>query len=195
MKKISIILAFIICILSLKINVQAVDEAVTIESAAATASSVSVSGTTNATAVMVQVRDASGTNIISMQSFGVAIDHKFNGTIPGLPLTPGTEYKIYIADYEGGDWATASVVASSAPEPAPGPASSPSSTAPAVNPTTPNVVDDPTLIPVPVDPDSNNDDTIQSPKCGEESNSSHAFALIILVYTSLALIYLRKKHN
>ncbi|MGN0345724.1 MAG: sortase B protein-sorting domain-containing protein [Lachnospiraceae bacterium] len=86
----------------------AAGKTVTITSVSGTTTTVTVAGTTDAAAVMVQIRDASGTTILAMQSFGTLND-EFSGSITGLSLTAGTEYTVYIADYEGGPWATQTV--------------------------------------------------------------------------------------
>ena len=100
-KKISIIFT-LVCILAFSITAYARNEAVTISSAEATTSTVTVSGTTNALAVMVQVRDDED-NIIKMESFGT-VSGAFSGTIDDLSLKADTEYTVFVADYEGGDW-------------------------------------------------------------------------------------------
>lgn len=100
-KKISLILT-IICLLAFSVTAFAKNEAVTISSAEATKTTVTVSGTTNALAVMVQVRDAED-NIIKMESFGT-VSGSFSGTIDDLSIKADTEYTVFVADYEGGDW-------------------------------------------------------------------------------------------
>ena len=78
----------------------AAGEPVTIGSTSADTSGVTVSGTTDATSVMVQIRDESGTDIIDMYSMPV-LDGKFSGTVSSS-LAAGQKVKVYVADYEGG---------------------------------------------------------------------------------------------
>lgn len=105
-KKISLLLT-IICLLAFSVTAYAKNETVTISSAEATKTTVTVSGTTKALAVMVQVRDTED-NILKMESFGT-VSGEFSGKIEDLTLKEGTEYTVYVADYEGGDWTTATV--------------------------------------------------------------------------------------
>ncbi len=81
----------------------AAGEAVTVDSTSAAASGVTVSGSTSATSVMVQVRDETGTNILDMYSMPV-LDGKFSGTV-STTLSAGQTVKVYVADYEGGIFA------------------------------------------------------------------------------------------
>ena len=81
----------------------AAGEPVTIGSTSADTSGVTVSGTTDATSVMVQIRDESGTDIIDMYSMPV-LDGKFSGTVSSS-LAAGQKVKVYVADYEGGAFA------------------------------------------------------------------------------------------
>lgn len=108
MKKYVLSFVLMMCLLlvpTVPTMVYALDETVTISSALATADSVTVSGTTAATAVMVQVRDADN-NVLAMESFPV-VAGSFTGTIDsGIAIACETTYKVYVADYEGGDWAT-----------------------------------------------------------------------------------------
>lgn len=76
---------------------------VTISSTSADTSGVTVSGTTDATSVMVQIRDESGTDIIDMYSMAV-LGGKFSGTVSSS-LAAGQKVKVYVADYEGGTFA------------------------------------------------------------------------------------------
>lgn len=78
----------------------AAGEPVTIGSTSADTSGVTVSGTTDATSVMVQIRDENGTDIIDMYSMPV-LDGKFSGTVSSS-LAAGQKVKVYVADYEGG---------------------------------------------------------------------------------------------
>ena len=81
----------------------AAGEPVTIGSTSADTSGVTVSGTTDATSVMVQIRDESGTDIIDMYSMAV-LGGKFSGTVSSS-LVAGQKVKVYVADYEGGTFA------------------------------------------------------------------------------------------
>ena len=81
----------------------AAGEPVTIGSTSADTSGVTVSGTTDATSVMVQIRDESGTDIIDMYSMAV-LGGKFSGTVSSS-LAAGQKVKVYVADYEGGAFA------------------------------------------------------------------------------------------
>lgn len=81
----------------------AAGEPVTIGSTSADTSGVTVSGTTDATSVMVQIRDESGTDIIDMYSMAV-LGGKFSGTV-STTLSAGQTVKVYVADYEGGTFA------------------------------------------------------------------------------------------
>lgn len=102
MKKIYSLILMCVCIISICGVAYAKDKEVTELEASATQSSVSVSGTTDAIAVIVQVRDSEG-NILAMKSFGT-VDGEFSGSITGLRLSSGTEYTICVADYDGGSW-------------------------------------------------------------------------------------------
>lgn len=87
---------------------------VTISSTSADTSGVTVSGTTDATSVMVQVRDENGTNILDMYSMPV-LDGKFSGTV-STTLSAGQTVKVYVADYEGGTFTvTSATVPASSP--------------------------------------------------------------------------------
>jgi LysM repeat protein len=95
------------------IHAHAANEDVTIASTSASTSSVSVSGETDALAVMCQVRD-SNNQIVAMTSMPVN-NGSFSGSVATPALTAGGTYKIYVADYEGGNFASEDldVVASS----------------------------------------------------------------------------------
>ncbi|MCR4609145.1 MAG: hypothetical protein K5750_05555 [Eubacterium sp.] len=102
------LILIMICLLACSITVYAKNEAVTInDDAEATTTSVAFSGSTKALAVMVQLRDADD-EILTMESFGT-VDGKFEGELENLELEEGAEYTLFIADYEGGDWATKTV--------------------------------------------------------------------------------------
>ena len=110
----TLIIFVIIGILIKPKTVSALNEDVAITSSSATGSSMTVSGTTDAKAVAVQIRNSSGT-ICGMGTLGVK-DGAFSGTISNLRL-PNGDYKIYVADYQGGTWAIdeVTVTGSSAP--------------------------------------------------------------------------------
>ena len=90
------------------LKVRAAGKDVNISSASATTSSVTVSGTTDASSVMVQVRDADG-NVLDMYSMGV-LNGEFSGSF-NVNLTSGQDVEIYVADYEGGPFARQSTTA------------------------------------------------------------------------------------
>ena len=112
MKKINIISCLLtvltLSILIFPIKAQAINKPVTISNSSIDASSVSVSGQSDALAVIVQVRDENN-NILGMVSLGTQ-SSSFSGSITGLSLAEGKNYTIYAADYEGGDWTTANVI-------------------------------------------------------------------------------------
>lgn len=124
-KKIPCLVVALACILGFSINAHALNKAVTIIDTSATKSSVTVSGTTEALAVMVQIRNAEGTDILHMESLGVEAG-KFDGTLNGLNLAEDTKYKVFIADYEGGDWSIAEFTVKPKEEPTPEPSPTPS---------------------------------------------------------------------
>ncbi len=105
-KRLIITIALALMIIGIPMISEAKDKNVTISEAAVTETGLTVKGTTEAPAVMVQIRDGSDT-IIAMSSFAV-VDNAFSGSI-SQSLTAGSSYKIYIADYEGGDFAIQSV--------------------------------------------------------------------------------------
>lgn len=109
MKKLIGLFMILILVAAFPLEVKALNQTVTISSAKASTTSVAVTGTTSAVAIIVQVRDASD-NILDMQSFGT-VDGAFAAELTGLSLTDGTKYKLFIADYEGGNWATIEVTA------------------------------------------------------------------------------------
>lgn len=109
MKKLIGLFMILILVAAFPLEVKALNQTVTISSAKASTTSVAVTGTTSAVAIIVQVRDSSD-NILDMQSFGT-VDGAFAAELTGLSLTDGTKYKLFIADYEGGDWATIEVTA------------------------------------------------------------------------------------
>ena len=105
-KKIMTLLLFLCLIIQPAIQAEAKDKAVTIGSASITSAKVTVSGSTEALAVMVRVTD-SADSILAMQSFGVSTDGSFFAEIEGT-FAVGT-YTVAVADYEGGTWATQNV--------------------------------------------------------------------------------------
>lgn len=105
-KRLIITIALALMIIGIPMVSEAKDKNVTISEAAVTETGLTVKGTTEAPAVMVQIRDGSDT-IIAMSSFAV-VDNAFSGSI-SQSLTAGSSYKIYIADYEGGEFAIQSV--------------------------------------------------------------------------------------
>ncbi|MCR5032181.1 MAG: LysM peptidoglycan-binding domain-containing protein [Lachnospiraceae bacterium] len=121
MKRRILTMVLVLTILGIPMVCEARNEDVTVSSASVTSSGATVSGTTNAPAVMVQVRDANN-EIVVMASFAVK-DGAFSGNIP-QNLTPGATYQIYVADYEGGPFVTEEVTAPNTPAPSPQPASS-----------------------------------------------------------------------
>jgi LysM repeat protein len=92
----------------------AANKAVTVDSTSAAASGVTVSGSTSATSVMVQVRDETGIIILDMYSMPV-LDGKFSGTV-STSISAGQTVKVYVADYEGGTFTiTSATVPASSP--------------------------------------------------------------------------------
>lgn len=107
-KRVIALLVVMVCLLSMPVKVLAYNEEVKITKVEAAASKVTVEGTTDALAVMVQVRDKDG-NILIMESTGT-VDGKYAISLEqNLSLECEEEYTIYVADYEGGAWATESV--------------------------------------------------------------------------------------
>lgn len=121
MKKILLMIMLALCLTVLPaIQSEAKDQPVTISEAVMTTDSASVSGTTDALAVMLRITDASD-NILVMQSFPVSADGSFEAKIEDVTYADG-EYKVSVADYEGGTWATETVtVTTPSEEPSPGP--------------------------------------------------------------------------
>ena len=121
MKKILLMIMLALCLTVLPaIQSEAKDQPVTISEAVMTTDSASVTGTTDALAVMLRITDNSD-NILVMQSFPVSADGSFEIKIDDLTFADG-EYKVSVADYEGGTWATETVtVTTPSEEPSPGP--------------------------------------------------------------------------
>ena len=103
MKKLSILFAALLCTVLLPITAQAKNKTVTIDSFEASVSEARFSGTSDAAAIMVQVRDENG-RILALSTFPV-LDGAFDGSIEALSLTEGKTVKLYAADYEGGSFA------------------------------------------------------------------------------------------
>ena len=146
MKKKVLALLLVLClILQPVIRSEAKDAEVKKISASMTSSSATVSGETDALAVMVRITDGSG-KIIAMQSFAVSANKTFSASITGS-FSTGT-YTIAVADYEGGTWATTTAtVGSTYYDPDPEPATPSPTEAPTTAPT-PEVTAAPTQEPV-----------------------------------------------
>lgn len=104
-KSIICALGMMAAVFLLNVPVFAANKTVTITEVTPASSEVEVEGTTDAEAVIVQLRDATGDNIIAMNSFAV-VDGAFSGSITDVTIEDNTEYMIFVADYEGGDFAT-----------------------------------------------------------------------------------------
>lgn len=111
-KSILSLLSFALLFLIIGTPAYAKDETVIIDSVTVYASSVNITGTTDATAVTIQVRDASG--IVSMDTVGTK-DGTFTKSVAGS-YTVGETYTVYVADYEGGSWATFTEIAIADPQ-------------------------------------------------------------------------------
>ncbi len=121
MKKLyGIIIVSFIIIMCLPVRVYAKDRSVNLTSSSAEATKVSVKGSTDAAAVMVQVRDGND-NILALETFGT-LNKEFSGEVTGLNLAADTDYKVFVADYEGGKWTTATVNYAKSSEVTPTPA-------------------------------------------------------------------------
>lgn len=97
----------------------AVDD-ISISSLSASRDKITATGTTSESvvAVVAQIRSAEYDEIIyAITSAGVDADNRFTVEFSGLALPYGT-FKLYIANYEGGDWQTETFTLS---PPAPGP--------------------------------------------------------------------------
>ncbi len=105
-KRLIITIAMALMIIGIPMVSEAKDKDVTLSEATVTTTGASVRGTTEAPAVMVQIRDADDT-IVAMESFAV-VDSVFEGSIDQR-LTAGATYKIFVADYEGGEFTIESV--------------------------------------------------------------------------------------
>lgn len=196
--KFTIVLSILLCLAMFLGNGMvsyAAGETVTITSVSGTTTTVTVAGETQAAAVMVQIRDASDA-IVAMQSFGT-LDDNFSGSIMGLSLTAGATYTVYVADYEGGPWATQTVTPVQA---APGGESgssvavspSPSAT-PTVTPENPTPTPSPSPIPTPSDnpgenPNPDDSGNSASPQTGDTGNMVFWFALMIAGVVSVVFL-------
>ena len=118
-KYFGILVALLILVICLPVKVYAKDQTVTLTSSTAEATKVSVKGSTEAAAVMVQVRDGND-NILALETFGT-LNKEFSGEVTGLSLAADTDYKVFVADYEGGKWTTQTVKYETAVTPTPTP--------------------------------------------------------------------------
>ncbi len=117
MKKTLLSVLLILCLIfQTAIPVNAKNESVTIDSCVLTTSSAVITGTTNAHAVMVRIKDDSK-SIIALQSFAVSASGTFSASLEDISLTDGSAYTISVADYEGGAWTTTTATVGSTPEP------------------------------------------------------------------------------
>ena len=107
-KKYVFALITLFMILCMAKPVFAMDKAVNIAEATGTTTQITISGTTEALAVIIQLRSSDGTNILKMETVGV-VEGSFSKSFTELNLSDGTDYKIYVADYEGGTWAKTNV--------------------------------------------------------------------------------------
>lgn len=129
MKRLILKAVLVLTIMGVPMTCKAQGQDVIISSADSTSTGTTVSGTTNAPAVMVQIRDENN-YIVTMASFPV-VNGEFSANI-SQSLTAGSEYTIYVADYEGGAFTTETVTATAVTTP----------TTPS-NPTTSNATDTP----------------------------------------------------
>ncbi|MCR5829823.1 MAG: leucine-rich repeat protein [Lachnospiraceae bacterium] len=112
MKKTLLTILLAIClILQTAIPASAKDKSVSISACTLTTTSAVVTGTTEASAIMVRIKDADN-NIIALQSFAVSSDKSFSASLEGISLTAGATYTVSVADYEGGSWATETITLS-----------------------------------------------------------------------------------
>ena len=106
-KKVAIFCAFILCFLWIGTQNVYAGDVQTVEAIGGN-TGVTVSGTTDADvlAVAIQIRDSSDT-VLTMETFAVS-NGTYNASVV-WPLQAGT-YKVYVADYAGGDWKTKDVI-------------------------------------------------------------------------------------
>ncbi len=114
MKRLILTVVMVLMIMGIPVISKAQGRDVTITDADGASTGVTISGTTDAYAVMVQIRD-SGNHIVTMASFPV-VNNEFSGTI-SQSLTAGADYTIFVADYEGGTFSTETVTATQASNP------------------------------------------------------------------------------
>ena len=106
-KYFGLIIALLFVAICLPVTVEAKNKDVTVSETKVEATKATVSGKTEALAVMVQVRDANN-NILGLETFATT-GGAFTGEVTGLSLAADTDYKVFVADYEGGKWTTATV--------------------------------------------------------------------------------------
>jgi LPXTG-motif cell wall-anchored protein len=106
-KYFGLIIALLFVAICLPVTVEAKNKDVTVSETKVEATKATVSGKTEALAVMVQVRDANN-NILGLETFATT-GGAFTGEVTGLSLAADTDYKVFVADYEGGNWATQTV--------------------------------------------------------------------------------------
>ena len=106
-KYFGLIIALLFVAICLPVTVEAKNKDVTVSDTKVEATKATVSGKTEALAVMVQVRDANN-NILGLETFATN-GGAFTGEVTGLSLAADTDYKVFVADYEGGNWATQTV--------------------------------------------------------------------------------------
>ena len=107
-KRLILILVLVLAIIGIPFVSEAREKDVTVESADITTTEAAISGTTEAPAVMVQIRNSDG-EIVSMVSFAV-VDNEFSGNIT-QSFAEGETYRFFVADYEGGDFTIVEVTA------------------------------------------------------------------------------------
>ncbi len=106
-KYFGLLIALLFVAICLPVTVEAKNKDVTVSETKVEATKATVSGKTEALAVMVQVRDANN-NILGLETFATN-GGAFTGEVTGLSLAADTDYKVFVADYEGGNWATQTV--------------------------------------------------------------------------------------
>ncbi len=114
MKKKIFALILVLClIVQPVVESRAQNMEVTDVSASMTGRTATVTGNTEALAVMVRITDEAG-NLAAMQSFPVSSDMSFSAVISGVSFASGT-YTIAVADYEGGPWAVVTATVTNTP--------------------------------------------------------------------------------
>ncbi len=119
-KYFGLLIALLFVAICLPVTVEAKNKDVTVSETKVEATKATVSGKTEALAVMVQVRDANN-NILGLETFATN-GGAFTGEVTGLSLAADTDYKVFVADYEGGKWTTATVNYAKSSEVTPTPA-------------------------------------------------------------------------